>query len=151
MFPNSIGRTKFFVGILLLYIVRLNEVRERGNCVHYFWRNNRLWAKPRREREGWGVVTFSLNCPNCPPPPEFAYISLYQYKIIKLWLCVRSREMREELTYIGFCRREMVPELSHLSTPSRICICKSCYSQMRIFYAMRVFYAAQPRYTEVSS
>ena len=77
---------------------------------------------------------FSLNCtPNCTPPPGFAYISLYNYKIIELWLYARSRERREELTYIGFCRRKMVPELSQLYPPSRICICKSCNAQCVYF------------------
>ena len=36
------------------------------------------------EREASGVVTFSLNCPNCTPPPEFAYIRLYHDKMTKL-------------------------------------------------------------------
>ena len=45
------------------------------------------------ERETSGVVTFSLNCPNCPPPPEFAYVSYVTRKYIYFVLYVSSMQL----------------------------------------------------------
>jgi len=47
-----------------------------------------------REREGAGAVTFSLNCPFVPPPPGFAYVILYMYKLI-INIAMRSLKREE--------------------------------------------------------